>query len=245
MTNCCGPDFCAPSVSEYTCQALKLLPDFSGKLDPEGDYIKFIKAIIEAYYECVVQSACEISKEFSPCESELYFDRWIEEYGLPFRCPVDVDAVLLAELQRLQLCLQLQLSSGSVFNQDLLNQIADVLDISYEVKVPTYDLEGVPVCDIIPMPPSAVSRCRPDGCYFQQAYYICITCAPTKAHISIFECFIEQLNPCHVIYCVLDETPSIEIEDCGCDEEVLADCEDLSISVEDCAGCEEEVPADV
>lgn len=245
MTQCCGPSYCQTDASEFLCQALKLLPDFGGKLNPEGDYIKFITALIEAYYECVVQSACEIAKEFSPCTSELYFDRWIEEYGLPFRCPVDVEPVLLAELQRLQLCLQVQLSAGAVFNQQLLNQIADVLGISYEVKVPTFPIEGVPVCDIIPMPPSSIQRCRPDGCYFQQAYYICVTCAPTPAHISIFECFIEQLNPCHVLYCVLDETPKITIEECGCDEFVLADCLDLTITIEDCVGCEEEVPADV
>ena len=233
MTQCCGPNHCQMTIEEYRCQALKLLPDFSGKLDPDGDFIKLYTCFVDAFYQCVVQSSCAISSEFSPCTSELYFDQWIQEYGLPFRCPVNItDPVLERDLLRLQLCLQVQLQAGSVFNQSLLDQIADVLGIEYSVKVPTRNIDSVPACDVIALPASGINRCNPNGCYFQQAFIICVTCAPTPSHIEIFECFIGQLTPCHVVYCVNDETPKLECET-ECTELIEADCVTLSLENQD------------
>ena len=244
MTQCCGPEYCAPSLDEFVCQALKLLPDFSGKLNPDGNFIKFICALIESYYECVVQSSCAIANEFSPCTSDIYFDQWIQEYALPFRCPIDVaDPALEAELLRLQLCLQVQLQSGAAFNAALLDQIADVLGITYTVDVPTYDIEGVPVCDVVLMPSSGVSQCNPNGCVFQQAFIVNVTCAPSSAHIDIFECYIAQLTPCHVTYCVKDDSPNISALDAECTEFVLADCVGVGIDLLP-AECTEIIEAD-
>ena len=244
MTQCCGPEYCSPSLENFTCQALKLLPDFSGKLDPDGNYIKFICALVEAFHECVVQSSCAIAGEFSPCTSNIYFDQWIQEYALPFRCPIEVaDTALEAELLRLQLCLQVQLQSGAAFNAALLDQIADVLGISYNITLPTYDIAGVPICDVVLMPSSGVNRCNPNGCVFQQAFIVNVTCAPTPAHIEIFECYIAQLTPCHVTYCVNDFTPKIECLATDCTDFVLADCVGLGVAML-AAECTETFEAD-
>lgn len=225
MTQCCGPTHCAADLETYVCQALKLLPDFSGKLNPDGNYVKFITAMIQSFYECVVQSSCAIEKEFSPCQSELYFEQWAEEFALPFRCPLEgISDELEQELLRLQICIQNRLISGAVFNQDLLDQIADTLGITYDVAVPTYDLSNVSPCDVIPMISSGGQGCVPGGCAFIQAFIIRVTCAPSDAHIRVFECFISELTPCHVRHCVVDDTPSSELLAPTCTDQIDADC---------------------
>ena len=100
---CCGPSICEQSKEDFVCQAVKLLPAFQGRLDPNGKFLTLFCCLVELFYECVVLFVCSLEKEFSPCTSEIYFQQWVQEYGLPFRCPLDgIAADLEQELLRLQ-----------------------------------------------------------------------------------------------------------------------------------------------
>lgn len=235
MSACCGPSPCDVSLEAYICQARKLLPDFGGALDLNGDFIAIWDAIAECVYDAIVSEGCKLAKEFNPCASDIYFEAWVQEFGLPNRCPLpdNIDAQTRDTLIRLQVCLQEQLQGGGAFNGAVLDQIADALDISYFVTVPTRNLAGVPVCDIVMMPGNK-QFCNPDGCSYQQAFIVNVTCAPSDAHIDVFRCFIEEYNPCHVAHCVVDMTPSLSVETCGCTETIMADCVNLEITVASC-----------
>lgn len=205
MTGCCGPSICDLPKDEFLCQARKLLPDFGGALDPEGDFMTIFDIVSECIYDEIIEGGCELAKELNPCSSDLYFDRWVQEYGLPVRCPLPdgIDSALETELTRLQVCLQYQLQGGGAFNSDILTQIADALGITYNVTVPTRFLDGVPVCDIIMMP-SGKQFCNPTGCSYQQAYVVNVTQAPTDGHVDVFRCFVGEYTPCHAAHCVVD-----------------------------------------
>ena len=71
---CCGPSICQQSKEDFVCQAVKLLPDFQGRLHPNGIFPNVILLSCGAnVYECVVMFGCDLEKEFSPCTSEIYF----------------------------------------------------------------------------------------------------------------------------------------------------------------------------
>jgi len=60
---CCGPSLCDASREDFLCRMRKLLPDFGGALDPDGDFIKIFDIVSECIYEEVVLGGCALVDE--------------------------------------------------------------------------------------------------------------------------------------------------------------------------------------
>ena len=141
MGNCCGPAICTDFES-FFCQTLKLLP--KGNLDPEGDYIKFLRAIARAFYDIFYDSPtglCSFLDESDVLTSEVALECWQAVYQVSPEIPCVLGgdcapdwykSFLAAYMRSVEL---VTFYDGTKF--DLLHQIADFFGLTINIYTPS------------------------------------------------------------------------------------------------------------
>lgn len=141
MGNCCGQAICT-DFEAFFCQTLKLLP--RGNLDPEGDYIKFLRAIARAFYELFYDNPtglCSLLDESDVLTSDVGLECWqgVYQVSLDIPCALGGDCApdwyksfLAAYMRSVEL---VKFYDGTQF--DLLHQIADFFGMTINIYTPS------------------------------------------------------------------------------------------------------------